>query len=125
MAEQDTSAKPETTIPPLPTLEEMQHWTWVMGRAQQIDARACRQGGAARPQAAAPEQAAGAMAGAEPCSAIRPSSPQQQAEMWTEGLDIWQRALGIETGPAPLAGRRRTATGASPPPNGATIRSST
>ena len=22
--------------PPIPTLEEMQHWTWVMGRAQQM-----------------------------------------------------------------------------------------
>ena len=33
MADQDTKA-PEA--PPLPTLEEMQHWTWVMGRAQQM-----------------------------------------------------------------------------------------
>ena len=33
MADQDTKA-PEA--PPLPTLEEMQQWTWVMGRAQQM-----------------------------------------------------------------------------------------
>src|SRR4028119_1890413 len=37
MADQDTkSAAAPAAAPPLPTLEEMQHWTWVMGRAQQM-----------------------------------------------------------------------------------------
>ena len=26
----------ETTTPPFPSLEDWQHWTWVMGRAQQM-----------------------------------------------------------------------------------------
>src|ERR671917_367928 len=31
MADQST-----LTTPPIPTLQDMQHWTWVMGRAQQL-----------------------------------------------------------------------------------------
>ena len=89
MADQDTKA-PEA--PPLPSLEEMQHWTWVMGRAQQLmlEHVAKAMGEAAEPKAPAlpwmnlfgdPAKLA-----------------QQQSEMWTEGLAIWQRAL---TGEAP------------------------
>ena len=89
MADQDTKA-PEA--PPLPSLEEMQHWTWVMGRAQQLmlEHVAMAMGEAAEPKAPAlpwmnlfgdPAKLA-----------------QQQSEMWTEGLAIWQRAL---TGEAP------------------------
>jgi polyhydroxyalkanoate synthase len=89
MADQDTKA-PE--MPPLPSLEEMQHWTWVMGRAQQMML----------------EHVAKAMgeASAEPKAPALPwlslfgdpaKIAQQQADMWTEGLAIWQRALGVET----------------------------
>jgi polyhydroxyalkanoate synthase len=87
MADQDSKA-PEA--PPLPSLEEMQHWTWVMGRAQQmmLEHVAKAMGEAAEPKAPAlpwlnlfgdPAKIA-----------------QQQAELWTEGLAIWQRALGVE-----------------------------
>jgi polyhydroxyalkanoate synthase subunit PhaC len=88
MADQDSKA---AEAPPLPTLEEMQHWTWVMGRAQQMML----------------EHVAGAMGEAAETKAS-PALPwlnlfgdpaklaQQQAELWTEGLSIWQRALGME-----------------------------
>jgi polyhydroxyalkanoate synthase len=99
MAEQDTDTKPETTIPPLPTLEEMQHWTWVMGRAQQIMlehvAKAAGDAQAAAPQP--PAQWPMLNMFGDPARLA-----QQQVDMWTEGFDIWKRALGIEKGPAPL-----------------------
>jgi polyhydroxyalkanoate synthase len=90
MADPDTQP-PEA--PPLPSLEEMQHWTWVMGRAQQmmLEHVAKAMGEAAEPKAPAlpwmnlfgdPAKIA-----------------QQQADMWTEGLSIWQRALGLDAGP--------------------------
>jgi polyhydroxyalkanoate synthase len=77
MADPDTQP-PEA--PPLPSLEEMQHWTWVMGRAQQmmLEHVAKAMGEAAEPKAPAlpwmnlfgdPAKIA-----------------QQQADMWTEGL---------------------------------------
>ena len=57
---------------------------------------------------------------------------EQQAQLWTEGLGIWQRALAKATGGAEAAQarrrrwpRKRTATGASRRRNGGTIRSST
>jgi polyhydroxyalkanoate synthase len=91
MADQDSKA-PET--PPLPTLEEMQQWTWVMGRAQQMML----------------EHVAKAMGEAQKASA-EPKAPQlpwlnmfadpakiaqQQSDLWTQGLAVWQRALGGE-----------------------------
>jgi polyhydroxyalkanoate synthase len=102
MADQKTSeragASPAASTPPFPSLEEMQHWTWVMGRAQQLMlehvARAMGEAPAPTPQAAAlpwmnlfgdPSKLAEAQVG-----------------LWTEGLNIWQRALGIETARTPL-----------------------
>src|SRR5687768_8937345 len=91
MADQDTKA-PEA--PPLPTLEEMQQWTWVMGRAQQMML----------------EHVAKAMGDAQAAGPKAPQLPwlnmfadpakiaEQQADLWTQGLAIWQRAL---TGEAP------------------------
>jgi polyhydroxyalkanoate synthase subunit PhaC len=87
MADPDTKA---AEAPALPSLEEMQHWTWVMGRAQQMML----------------EHVAKAMGEAAETKA--PALPwlnlfgdparlaQQQSEMWTQGLSIWQRALGLE-----------------------------
>ena len=97
MAEQET--KPETGasagVPPLPTLEEMQHWTWVMGRAQQmmLEHLARTAGEAAPPQ---PE----ALAKQLPWMAMFTDPAkiaEQQVALWSEGVSIWQRALGIET----------------------------
>jgi polyhydroxyalkanoate synthase len=87
MADPDTKA-PEA--PPLPSLEEMQHWTWVMGRAQQmmLEHVARAMGEAAEPKAPALPWL---NLFGDPVKLAR-----QQAELWTEGLAIWQRALGGE-----------------------------
>ncbi|MEA3063879.1 MAG: poly[(R)-3-hydroxyalkanoate] polymerase subunit PhaC, partial [Sphingomonadales bacterium] len=96
MADQDSRA---AEAPPLPTLEEMQHWTWVMGRAQQMMlehvARAMGEAGAAQPKA---PQLPWLNLFGDPAKIAR-----QQAELWTEGLSIWQRALGGEAPPTALA----------------------
>jgi polyhydroxyalkanoate synthase len=90
MADQDSKAP---DAPPLPTLEEMQHWTWVMGRAQQMMLEhVARTVGEA--QAAEPRPAALPWMNLFPDAA---KIAQQQADLWTEGLGIWQRALGMET----------------------------
>ena len=117
MADQDTRA-PEA--PPLPTLEEMQQWTWVMGRAQQMMlehvAKAMGEASAAEPKA---PQLPWMNMFADPAKIA-----EQQAEMWTQGLAIWQRALGARRR-APSSPRKPTRTSASPRRNGATIRCST
>jgi polyhydroxyalkanoate synthase len=81
-----------TAAPPLPTLEEMQHWTWVMGRAQQMMlehvAKTIGDAQAAEPKAAAPDLPWMNFF-ADPAKVA-----QQQVDLWTEGLSVWQRALG-------------------------------
>jgi polyhydroxyalkanoate synthase len=97
MADQDTKA-PEA--PPLPTLEEMQQWTWVMGRAQQmmLEHVAKAMGEAKIPEMGAAETKAPQLPWlnmfADPAKIA-----QQQTDLWTQGLAIWQRALGGDTGP--------------------------
>jgi polyhydroxyalkanoate synthase len=101
MAEQDSATKEPGAgaVPPIPTLEEMQHWTWIMGRAQQLMM----------------EHLAGSMTGGGsgggfqfPTAALSPlpwaipdpaKVAQAQVDMWTEGLAIWQRALGQRSEP--------------------------
>ncbi|HEY0113620.1 MAG TPA: class I poly(R)-hydroxyalkanoic acid synthase [Allosphingosinicella sp.] len=92
MAEQETDTRPGSAAPPLPTLEEMQHWTWVMGRAQQMMLEhVAKSVGEAKP----PEPNAAAfpwlnMFG-DPAKLA-----QQQSDLWSQGLAIWQKALGVE-----------------------------
>ncbi|HEX9947523.1 MAG TPA: class I poly(R)-hydroxyalkanoic acid synthase [Allosphingosinicella sp.] len=101
MADQDTKA-PEA--PPLPTLEEMQQWTWVMGRAQQmmLEHVAKAMGEAEIPQTGAVEPKAPQLPWlnmfADPAKIA-----QQQTDLWTQGLSIWQRALGVEAPRTELA----------------------
>jgi polyhydroxyalkanoate synthase len=101
MADQDTKA-PET--PALPTLEEMQQWTWVMGRAQQmmLEHLAKAMGEAKIPQMGAAEPKAPQLPWlnmfADPAKIA-----QQQTDLWTQGLAIWQRALGGEAPRTELA----------------------
>jgi polyhydroxyalkanoate synthase len=96
MAESDTKA-PEA--PALPTLEEMQQWTWVMGRAQQMMlehvAKAMGEASAAEPKA---PQLPWMNMFADPAKIA-----QQQTDLWTQGLAIWQRALGGEPARTELA----------------------
>jgi len=100
MADPDTDNAEAGAAPALPTpsLEDMQHWTWVMGRAQQLmmEHLAGRMGEAVKaapdPEAAV-EKVASSWPGmtmfADPAKIM-----QMQSELWTEGLTIWQRALG-------------------------------
>src|SRR5688500_794721 len=94
MAEQDTSAPPAAPELPIPTLEELQHWTFVMGRAQQLMMEhLAGQWGEAASQAADSAKLASSWPGmswlADPARMA-----QAQVDLWTEGLSIWQRALG-------------------------------
>ncbi|HET9428047.1 MAG TPA: class I poly(R)-hydroxyalkanoic acid synthase [Allosphingosinicella sp.] len=86
---------------PIPTLEELQHWTFVMGRAQQMmmEHLAGQMGEAANHMPSDPAKVAASWPGmnlfADPAAIAR-----QQAELWSEGLSIWQQALGF-AGPSP------------------------
>ena len=96
MADQDTAeVKPdESGLPPLPSLEEMQHWTFVMGRAQQLMlehvAEQMKEGAGT---VFDPGKAAVRWPGMEMFTDPAKIA-QMQTELWTEGLNIWQRALG-------------------------------
>lgn len=95
--------------PHLPTLEQMQQWTEVVGRAQQLML----------------EQAAGA------AGRTLPFDPQMVSRIQTgfanEGLALWQRFLDsggmLRDRPNRRhpAARRRARTGVSPIPHGPTI----
>ena len=75
-----------------PTLEEMQHWTGVMGRAQQLMLEHV-----ATTMGQAPPADPAALARQWQAMFPDPAKlAQQQVDLWTEGLSIWQRALGME-----------------------------
>jgi polyhydroxyalkanoate synthase subunit PhaC len=94
-----------------PSLEDMQHWTWVMGRAQQLmmEHLAQQMGEAAEKAAgaAAPEKAQAGMVQWPGMSLFGDPAKlmEAQAQMWAEGLDIWQRALS----PAGAEGESKSA----------------
>jgi len=99
----DAEAPPAAAPFPAPSLEDMQHWTWVMGRAQQLMMEhLAQQMGAAAAAAPEPEKVAAAWPGmamfGDPAKIMR-----MQAELWSEGLSIWQRALGGAPEPSALA----------------------
>jgi len=87
-----------------PSLEDLQHWTFVMGRAQQmmLEHLAQQMGEAATKAAADPERLAQGAAGWPGLSLFGDPAKlvQAQTELWTEGLAIWQRALGSPAGDA-------------------------
>ncbi|HVL20200.1 MAG TPA: alpha/beta hydrolase, partial [Amaricoccus sp.] len=99
MAEQDTKGRQAGTAAaspdvPVPSLEELQHWTWVMGRAQQMMMEhLAEQWGEAASQAADPAKFATSWPAmnwfADPAKIAK-----AQVDLWSEGLQIWQRALG-------------------------------
>jgi polyhydroxyalkanoate synthase len=93
MADQTTATPP---APTLPSLEDMQHWTYVMGRAQQMmmEHVAKQMGEAGQKLATAePKMPLGTWPGAA-LFADPAKLAQAQVDLWTEGLNIWQRALG-------------------------------
>ena len=75
----------ETESPSIPTLEDWQHWTWVMGRAQQMLMEAW----------------ADSLKKDEPFPGIAPANAADPmawmtagAEAWSKGLEAWGRMLG-------------------------------
>src|SRR3954468_14409940 len=95
----DPTDGPQTPGFQMPSLEELQHWTFVMGRAQQMmmEHVAQQMGGASgkAAEAAGPAQAEriaqtwpGMNLFGDPAKLM-----EQQAQLWTEGLGIWQRAF--------------------------------
>ncbi len=91
----------DTTTPPMPSLEDWQHWTWVMGRAQQMLMEAW----------------ADSLDKDEPFPGLSPANPADPmawmsagAEAWSKGLEAWGRMLGASAD----AGQRKDRRFASP-----------
>jgi polyhydroxyalkanoate synthase subunit PhaC len=89
-----SDTKPADALPGIPSLEEMQHWTFVMGRAQQLMLEHMAEQMRSAPLAPDPTRVAATLPGAsmftDPAQLAR-----MQTELWSEGLAIWQRALGL------------------------------
>src|SRR3990170_6783216 len=84
-----------------PSLEDWQHWTWVMGRAQQMLMESWADGLKSAPPAAAASAAPGW--GAFPPAFGATGSPADPmammtagAEAWAKGLDAWGKMIGLE-----------------------------
>ncbi len=76
---------PDTTQPTMPTLADMQHWTWVLGRAQQMMLEAGIDAVQAAPKIVTP---------AIPAMTIDPGQMMQaSADFWTDTMKLWQRFL--------------------------------
>ena len=88
-------AESETTTPggsAQPSLADMQHWTWVLGRAQQMLLE----------QGIATMTASNAMFPAIP-GLTDPATVARTQDFWTQSLTLWQRMLDPTTPPAPRA----------------------
>ncbi|MHA6723323.1 PHA/PHB synthase family protein [Sphingomonas sp. RS2018] len=85
------------TTPPTPSLADMQHWTWVLGRAQQLMMEAGMEAAKQAPPAAAP------FGSAFPAPSFTPPSfsgvpdtaalMQASADFWGDTMKLWQRFL--------------------------------
>ncbi|WP_394652914.1 PHA/PHB synthase family protein [uncultured Sphingomonas sp.] len=76
---------PDTTQPTMPSLADMQHWTWVLGRAQQLMLEAGIDAVQAAPKITTP---------AIPTMTIDPAQMMQaSADFWTDTMKLWQRFL--------------------------------
>jgi polyhydroxyalkanoate synthase len=88
-------AESETTTPggsAQPSLADMQHWTWVLGRAQQMLLE----------QGIATMTASNVMFPAIP-GLTDPATVARTQDFWTQSLTLWQRMLDPTTPPAPRA----------------------
>jgi polyhydroxyalkanoate synthase len=87
----------------IPTLEDWQHWTWVMGRAQQMLMEAWAESlKSPQPWSAAPPAWGAfppAFFGASPSAA--PADPAglmaAGADAWAKGLEAWGQMVGLDT----------------------------
>src|SRR5687768_7538425 len=104
MAEQESREAPAGAAPgspelPVPSIEELQHWTWVMGRAQQMMMEhLAEQWSEAAGQAVVDPARFATSWPAMNWFADPAKVAKAQVDLWTEGLAIWQRALGGATG---------------------------
>ncbi|MFM9828339.1 MAG: PHA/PHB synthase family protein, partial [Sphingomonas sp.] len=76
---------PEHALPPLPSLEDMQHWTWVMGRAQQMMLEAGLQTMQEKP-------ALPIIPGFTDHATIA-----RAHDFWSDSMKLWQRFLTPDT----------------------------
>jgi len=95
----------ETAAGPIPTLEDWQHWTWVMGRAQQMLMENWADGmktGQPWPQttpawgAFPPPFGWGPQAGSPQPAADLNSMFTAGAQAWAQGLEAWGKMIGID-----------------------------
>jgi len=91
------------TDTPIPTLEDWQHWTWVMGRAQQMLMEAWAEGLAGADREPSPPAwgafppAFGWPAGGANATAADPAAMfSAGAQAWAQGLVAWTKMLGID-----------------------------
>ncbi len=104
----------ETDSAPIPNLEDWQHWTWVMGRAQQMLMEAWADSlKGSKPWPASPP-AWGAFPPAFPGLAGQPATDPASlmtagAQAWAKGLEAWGQAFGLPTQAAGKKDRRFTA----------------
>ena len=104
----DRAATPFPSMP-LPTLEELQHWTGVIGRAQQmvLEHATVQAAQTAKPAAANPAMAGMARlldAWNGPVRFDPAALADAQADLWRDSVAMWQRFLDPAPAPAPEGG---------------------
>ena len=96
----------DSAVPTFPTLEEMQHWTWVVGKAQQMMIEhSLKLSGQSDSGSPAQPMAFPSFGGGQ--SLIKATT-----DFWTDSLNLWQRFLtppGPETTPTAAIKDRRFA----------------
>ncbi|MDQ3477607.1 MAG: class I poly(R)-hydroxyalkanoic acid synthase [Pseudomonadota bacterium] len=103
----------EKTDNAIPTLEDWQHWTWVMGRTQQMLMEAWGEGlKTAQPTAAAAPPPWGAFPpafgfGTTPAPTDPMAMMSAGAEAWAKGLETWGKMVGLDPGSKAEAKDRR------------------
>ena len=94
--DRDPAGPPPATAPALPTLEEMQHWTGVIGRAQQLmmeySARQMLRAAETPPAPTLPTPAAASWTGTLPV-ADPGAFALAQANLWADTMKLWHRFM--------------------------------
>jgi polyhydroxyalkanoate synthase len=81
----------ESDAPELPSLEQLQHWTWVMGRAQQM----MLESGLSNSAAEQRDLGLPVIPGLND-----PATIERAEAFWTDSLNLWQRFLDPAAAPA-------------------------
>jgi polyhydroxyalkanoate synthase len=104
----------ETKTPPIPTLEDWQHWTLVMGRAQQMLMEFWAD--SLKKDQPFPAWSPGAFGFGEPQAASDPMALMSAgAQAWAKGLETWGKMLGgVTAAPATAEPERKDRRFAAP-----------